>query len=372
MEFPYRPAWFVLACLAWPAAAAGPVDDAALVSADITGGLALPGSGTLLLWGTDATILRSADGVNWSQVETPGHADLARIATNADGRVLIAAGANGAVMRSTDGGRSWRAARNLDDASLETVSFHAASGHWIAAGARGRILRSTDGGKHWKPLPSPLTADLHTSFVDEKTQRLLIGGDDGVIGISTDGGTSWDVTRFFMPEPLTPVTGFHRFADRLLATSAKGRFLISTDDGHSWDLLQAEGTALWTDAAFDAAHGTLVLVGDNGDVLRSTDRALDWELDGVALEGRRHYLSAVHFDVASRSLLTVGEGGTLARSTDGGAHWERAWGQLPENYRGLVAVGDLHVAFGSAGLVVTSMDAGLHWSRARVVRRAPH
>lgn len=371
MELPRCLALFALACLAWPAAAAAPVQDAQVINADITGGLTLPGGGTLLLWGSDATILRSLDGVSWSPAVTHGDADLARIASNTDGSVLIAVGAHGVVLRSTDGGASWQATRNADDADLETVSFHAPSGAWIAAGARGRMLRSTDGGKHWKPLPSTLTSALHTSFVDAKTQRLLIGGDDGVVGVSDDGGASWDVTRISMPEPVTPVTGFHRFGDRLLATSAMGRFLMSADDGHSWDLLQAEGKAFWSDATFDEAHGVLVLAGHNGDVLRSTDQGQNWEPGAIDLDGRRNSLSAVHFDATGRSLLAVGEGGTLARSTDGGGHWERAWGEVREDYRGLVAAGEVWVAFGNAGLVVTSTDAGLHWSRARVVRRSP-
>jgi len=370
MELPRRLALFVLACLAWRAAAAAPLYDARVIDADISGGLTLPGGGTLLLWGNHATILYSVDGVNWSQAETHGNADLAGIASNADGRVSIAVGAHGVVLRSTDGGRSWQAARNTEDADLDTVSFHAPSGAWIAAGAGGRIQRSTDGGKHWKSLPSTLTSALHTSFVDPKTQRLLIGGDDGVVGVSADGGASWDVTKISMPDPVTPVTGFHRFGDRLLATSAMGRFLMSNDDGYHWELLQAESKGPWTDAAFDQAHGVVVLVGHNGDVLRSMDQGQNWEPGAIDLDGRRSHLSAVHFDAKSRSLLAVGED-TLARSTDGGAHWERAWGKVREDYRGLVAAGELWVAFGDAGLVVTSTDAGLHWSRARVVRRSP-
>ena len=231
MEFPRLLAWFLLACVACPAVAATPAYDAQVINADLGGGLAVPGGGTLLLWGSDATILRSTDGASWSHTDTPGEADLACIASNVDGSVLIAVGARGVVLRSTDGGRAWQAARNADDTDLETVSFHAPSGAWIAAGARGHILRSTDGGKRWKPLPSPLTTDLHTSFVDEETQRLLIGGDGGVVGLSADGGASWDVTKIFMPDPVTPITGFHRFGDRLLATSALGRFLMSADDG---------------------------------------------------------------------------------------------------------------------------------------------
>jgi hypothetical protein len=164
------------ACLAAPVCAAAPGYDPQVINADLVGGLALPG-GRTLLWGSDATILRSEDGASWTHADTPGDADLARIASSGDASVLVAVGARGLILRSTDGGRRWQPARNTESVALETVSFHAPAGAWIAAGAHGCILRSVDAGKTWKVLPSPFTSDLHTSFVDDRTQRLLIGGD---------------------------------------------------------------------------------------------------------------------------------------------------------------------------------------------------
>lgn len=351
--------------------AAAPRYDAQVINPDLGGGLVLPDGKTLLLWGSDATILRSEDGTTWSHAATPGEVDLARVASNSDGSVLIAVGERGVVLRSQDGGRSWAPARNSDDADLRTASFHAPSGAWIAAGTRGRVLRSTDGGKRWTALPSPLATDLQTLFLDPNTQRLLVGGDEGVIGVSTDGGTSWDVTKIAMPDPVTPVTSYRRFGDLLLATSALGRFLISKDDGASWDLLQAESKTFWTDAAFDAAHGSLVLVGHNGEVLRSADHGESWQLNAIELDGRRNYLASVYFDASSGTLLAVGEGGTIARSSDGGAHWARASGDVREGLKGLLATRDRLVAFGNGGLVVSSTDAGARWTPARSALELP-
>jgi photosystem II stability/assembly factor-like uncharacterized protein len=358
-------------CLAPAWLPAAPAYDAQVINPDLSGGLLLPDGKTLLLWGSDATILRSGDGTSWSHADTPGEVDLARVASNDDGSVLIAVGARGVVLRSQDAGRSWTPAHNSDDADLRTASHHAPSGAWIAAGARGRILLSTNGGKRWTALPSPLTTDLQTSFVDPRTQRLLVGGDEGVIGMSADGGTSWDVTRIAMPDPVTPVTSYRRFGDLLLATSALGRFLISKDDGASWDLLQAESTAYWTDAAFDAVHDSLVLVGHNGEVVRSADGGETWQLTAIENAGRRNYLAAVYFDDRSRSLLAVGEGGTVARSSDGGASWTQASADVREGLKGLLAARGRLVSFGNGGLVVSSTDSGAHWSRARSALELP-
>jgi len=353
------------------AAARAPSYQAQVINPDLAGGLQLPGAPTLLLWGSDATILRSQNGAAWTHADTAGDADLNAIGSNADGSVLIAVGLRGVVLRSVDRGLTWEPARNPDAADLKTVSFHAPSGTWIAAGAQGHILRSIDGGKSFKPLPSTLTTDLLTSFVDPKTQRLLVGGDGGVVGISRDGGESWDVTKISMPDPATPVASFRRFGTLLVATSALGRFLLSSDDATSWDLLQAESKAFWTSAAFDPGRNSIVLVGHNGDVLRSTDQGASWQLGAVESNGHRSFLTAVDYDPRSASLLAVGEGGTVVRSVDGGADWQPASGDVSEGLKGLLTTPDRLVSFGAGGLVVSSTDSGARWAHARPALEYP-
>ncbi len=341
-----------------------PVYAAQVINPDLEGGLSVPGGRTLLLWGSDATILRSPDGTAWSHAETPGQQDLARIAANTDGSVLIAVGAQGSLLRSVDDGRRWQAVSTGEQADLKAVVFHPPSGAWLAAGSRGRILRSADAGRTWKILPTGIETDFQALFVDPQTRQILLGGDEGLVGSSMDGGVSWNVTKIAMPEPLTPVTSYRRFGKLLLATSALGRFLVSHDDAQSWDLLQAESKAFWTDAGLDARHGAIVLIGHNGDVLHSSNMGESWQLTAIEIDGRRNFLSAIHYD-GKASLIVVGEGGTVARSTDGGASWTRASTDVREGLRGLVAGAGRITAFGHGGLVVSSADAGSRWTYAR-------
>ena len=186
-----------------------------------------------------------------------------------------------------------------------TASFHAPSGAWIAAGARGRILRSSDGGKHWTALPSPLATDLQTSFVDPKTQWLLIGGDQGVIGMSNDGGASWHVTKIAMPEPVTPVTSFHRFGELLLATSALGRFLASKDEapaGTSCRPIARPSSRMRpsTPRTAPRARGPQ----RRRVALRRWRRELG---HAVELDGRSNFLAALHFDDVQRHTAGGGQ-----------------------------------------------------------------
>jgi photosystem II stability/assembly factor-like uncharacterized protein len=339
-----------------------------VISPDLNGGMLLNGSRALLVWGSDGTILRSDDGITWSHALTPVTEDLAAITSNNSGAVLVAVGSAGAIVRSVDGGRTWHSSRNkVTHTDLRAVVNAAESKIWIAAGTNGRILRSIDDGKNWTLIESHLYVAFQTLFIDPQTHAILIGGDEGLVGFSQDAGVSWQITALAMPDPATPVTGFHRFGKLLLATSALGRFLTSEDGAQSWDLMQASSTASFTDCALDPLRNVIVMTGHNGDVLRSADGGRTWEGGEVTIDGRKDFLRAIRFDVRSGSLVVIGQGGTVARSTDGGVLWTKASDDIAGEVRGLIAdiTRNRLIAFGSGGLIVSSMDSAAHWSTAR-------
>jgi photosystem II stability/assembly factor-like uncharacterized protein len=339
---------------------------ARVVNPELTTGLTVPGSGVLLLAGSDGTILRSTGGSRWSHATTPTSADLARLAANDRGTTLVAVGARGTVLRSVDAGGTWQAARNaVVDTDLKTVTFHAPSGVWLAAGTNGRLLRSKDDARSFSEIATNLTLDFHALFVDPETRNILIGGDQGATGWSNDAGESWQLTMIAMPEPATPVTAFHRFGKLLLATSALGRFLTSTDGAHSWDLLQSSSKSFFTDAAADPSRGAIVLTGHNGDVVRSGDGGEHWDALEVA-PANKSFLAALSYDPRSESLLAVTQNGSLVRSRDGGATWSKAAPDLGGEIRGLLAAQDGRlITFGTGGRVATSPDSGASWQIAR-------
>jgi photosystem II stability/assembly factor-like uncharacterized protein len=183
------------------------------------------------------------------------------------------------------------------------------------------------------------------------------------VGFSADRGQSWQVTRISMPDPATPIGGFHRFGQLLLATSTLGRFLTSDDDGNHWDLLQSSSRASFTDAAWDPDHGVILVTGHNGDLLRSTDGGRQWEGREVAIDGRKNCLGSILHDPASHALLVTAQAGTLAHSVDGGETWTSATSDLRGDIRGLLhdpARGGF-IAFGLDGLLARSTDSTAHW-----------
>lgn len=105
-------------------------------------------------------------------------------------RTAVAAG-YGAILRSSDGGRTW----NYSDAEGDffvALSFPDPD-TGFAIGRNGRLLRSTDGGERWQCIhnaPAGIRRGFHDVFFPTP-RRGFISGDDGRLLYSDDGGKSW-------------------------------------------------------------------------------------------------------------------------------------------------------------------------------------
>ncbi|MET0533532.1 MAG: hypothetical protein ABW171_04845, partial [Steroidobacter sp.] len=301
-----------------------PAYSARVINPKLTGSLFESSTRTLLSWGTDGAVMYSTDGTRFSWADTPTDADLSRIATDARGKVLIAVGERGVILRSEDAGRRWSSADARGVTSdLRSVIHHPASGAWIAVGTQGTILRSLDAGRTWIRLEHDLQLTFESLFITPNDGSLLIGGEAGLVGRSTDAGVSWKLTRIRMEEPLTPITAFHALPGQLLATSAMGRFLTSNDHGVTWELQSMGGNAYFTDVIFDPEHRVSLMTSHTGDVFRR-EGDNSWERVELTFDGQKRYLSAIRHDPRTRLLLAVGHHGLAARSSDGGRTWQQA------------------------------------------------
>ena len=144
---------------------------------------------------------------------------------------------------------------------------------WVG-GSAGEVLRTTDGGKTWKDVSPPDSAGLLFRDVEaESSQRatvLSIGtGDASRIYRTTDGGRQWDLA-FVNDDPnaFYDCMDFFDGGRRGLALSdpVDGKFRIAAtfDSGRSWHVLPNRGMPAAVDGEFGfAASGTcLVTSGD--------------------------------------------------------------------------------------------------------------
>jgi photosystem II stability/assembly factor-like uncharacterized protein len=355
--------FFIPAALGADESKPAPSYSARVINPKLTGSLLEPNSRTLLLWGTDGAVMYSTDGASFIWANTPTDADLSRIAADARGKVLIAVGEHGVIIRSEDAGRHWSSASVPDTKfDLRTVVHHPASGTWIAAGTQGAILRSLDSGRTWTALDHELNVTFQTLFLEPSSNAVLIGGDEGLVGRSTDAGVSWHLTRIRMQEPVTPITTFHSLPGQLIATSAVGRFLTSEDHGASWELQEMGGNAYFTDVVFDPDHRVALMTSHVGDVFRREAGDDVWERVEPSFGGQKKFLSAIRHDARTKSLLVAGHHGMAARSSDGGRTWQQVLTGFETSMESLAQLSDgRYIGFGEGGFICASADSGRNW-----------
>lgn len=232
------------------------------------------------------------------------------------GQTVVAVGAGGHVLRSTDSGRTWQLARTPTQATLTGVSFPDAQHGW-AVGHDAVILHSEDSGLTWTTQYQG--TDLQVSFLDVcflDAQTGFVAGAYGQFLATTDGGLTWTTRRII-------------------------------DDDYFLNRITAGPT------------GTLYLAGEHGTLLKSTDKGNNWVPIRTPYDGSFYGI----LPLGPKTLLAHGLRGRIYRSPDDGETWESA----PNEQRGLLATAvrlknGVIIVAGQSRLFAISRDDGRNFT----------
>ena len=169
----------------------------------------------------------------------------------ANGRTLLAAGLEGGIAASRDGGRSW--GRTWLEPGLGPVTCFAASpnfahdGVLLAGAAGGGVLRSTDGGRIWGPANFglrnftlfALAAAGEWAPVWEGGQEWVFAGTADGVYASPNGGRAWQFSGLagMAVLSLAPSPDFAHDRTVYAGTEAEGLF-VSDDGGANWTAVE--------------------------------------------------------------------------------------------------------------------------------------
>ena len=263
---------------------------------------------------TNGAILATTDGGRTWFAQESGVSDWLDGLYFVDGLIGWAVGQPGVILATQNGGDTWETQASGVTNVLHAVHFVNDLHGW-AVGAGGTILATVDGGREWLRKTSDTTEDLlSVYFVDEKTGWAV--GKQGVVLNTTDSGVSWLEQASGVDVDLHSV----RFVKESLGWSVgiSGVILHTTDKGRVWTK-QASGTEspLFDVCFTDELTGWVV--GTTGLILHTTTGGSSWTEQESSVA--KKHLWAVHF-LDERIGWAVGDRETIIGTEDGGLTWE--------------------------------------------------
>ena len=237
------------------------------------------------------------------------------------GRVILIGCADG-VVRSADGGQTWRKTTGWEVADVRALAFDGVNPNAAYAATCWGPLRSADGGATWELAQTGLPRLYCQTLVTDPRHagRVLLGTEDGVY-LSTDGAKTWSRTN----SPATTILRLARSATDpqllLAGTQAHGAF-VSRDNGATWTATDAaSASANLYAAAIDSADGARLAVGGWGVGVRvSADAGKTWTDRSAGLPVKNIFVLAFDPDAKGRLWASTFEEGSFY-SDDLGLTW---------------------------------------------------
>jgi photosystem II stability/assembly factor-like uncharacterized protein len=356
--------------------------------------------------GDGGTVLKSLDGgATWAP--TPAHPPagslgLRSIACLDSLRCAVTTDLGDRVLSTANGGLSWSAAAFVPGSAAAVAVLSAI--RTIAAGADGALSLSADGGATWGPLTAGLPGGFSHLCARAGSLGLAVGP-HGTIARSADGGETW--TYLTAPVDKDIVDAYFRSRTTGFAIDADGSLFRTTDGGQTWKR-SPPVPLLFPQAVLALDRRHVLLIGSRG-IARSADggvtfrrirrrgvkRAVLFDADYaggrvfaygprslfVSGDGGRHWrerklpdyrpLTVLDF-TGARTGYVLGRGGRVWRSRNGGRSWRELLGvgtdgamdlAFSSKRSGYVVVTDLFYAKGSdrPDYLLRTSDGGRHW-----------
>jgi photosystem II stability/assembly factor-like uncharacterized protein len=261
------------------------------------------------------------NGVTWVQAKVPTRQMLTAVFF-LDAKHGWVTGHDSLILATVDGGLTWsQQFVDLDyQAPLLDIYFTNAE-HGLAVGAYGRLLETNDAGALWTDVSDRLDNEdqRHLNALTEiQGSGLFAVGEMGSMYRSTDLGQTWQTLSGPYEGSLFGVSGTRENA-AVVVYGLRGHVFRSADFGNSWQPVNLTGSDDVSNVSLASstllADGSLVIVGQGGIVLKSTDSGHSFS---VVNRPDRLALSAVSADGRS-GLVLVGQGGVHVTTATGSA-----------------------------------------------------
>jgi photosystem II stability/assembly factor-like uncharacterized protein len=264
---------------------------------------------------------------------------------------------------STDGGTAWN--HKGWRGYIRTFYTEAGSDGTLWSACGNGVLRSTDGGNSWRITTGWQITEVLKLKVDTLNPAVVYAATAYGVFKTEDHGETWKEENKGFLKPFVSDIVIDRFhSDKLFAASEDGAYL-STNGGTGWRRVGIESKGVRTIVQHPVIKDLFFAGTEDNGVFVSRDGGKNWSTTNSGLKHLTVY--SIACDRSNADILYVGtHGGGVYRSSDGG----RSWNQKTEGLSNLV----IHslVVFPSNPSVVfagtlngglfRSADGGEHWS----------
>lgn len=272
----------------------------------------IPTTNTLFAFGQNGYIITSANaGTNWTTRQAGVRNDFSSTDFKSN-TIGFLSGKNGEFYVTTNGGVSLISRPLPEKIDIHTIDFWN-TGFGYASSGSGKMYRTANSGSTWVPVPSS-TPNKITGFYLFAPSVLYISGTKGYVSRSFDSGVTWDQSiNTGVTDDLADLTYFDFVFGFAIGKNGQ---IIRTAGGTIWEtkpkLTNEDLNAL---AKLDTT--TAIVVGNNGTVLKTKDKAVTWEI--LPFPEKVNLTSVDFWDLYLG--FVVGEKGITYQTKDGGLTW---------------------------------------------------
>lgn len=266
----------------------------------------------------------------------------------------------GLLLRTDDGGRTWRATKVGPQVNPSDVFFLNETKGWLVGNrsSAGVVLGTDDGGSTWRQLARVggfQLSSLHGVWFADESRGWAVGeAQRGGIVHDTilhtrDGGHAWAV------QYVGQGTYLHRvqFSDNQTGWAVgDGGILYTADGGEEWSIRHATNRKVSFTGLNVLSKDEVWVAGARGVILHTTNGGESWASSELPAGYTEHQLSSIKFINRDRGWV-VGDDGAVFSTTNGGMTWELESVNKSRYLHTLAATTEGLFAAGNSGVILT-------------------
>jgi len=232
-----------------------------------------------------------------------------------DSTTGIICGANGLILRSTDGGKNWVPNLNFINTTpdLYSTSLYNNTSGWIC-GRYGTLLQTQDQGNTWILRQGPGGNYLTQIIFVNDTVGWMCAATNSLF--RTKFGDGYWTQEYISRNQIAMGYMYTKDGNTGYVVGEAGLAEKTTDHGYSWEVLNTGTTAKLENITF--ANDSLGwIVGDKGVILKTTDSGKSW----TSYNDYSYHFNWVTF-VNDTVGWIVGGNGSILKTTNSGATWD--------------------------------------------------